>query len=315
MSERLVMHVWKTTQGMEGSKVLVLLALAEWADDEGNVEVSMPELSQTARQSERNVQYWLKKLEEESVIFRHAQSGRGRKSYYKLSIETPQPLHYLLHESQQIAQPLRGLEEETPQKVQPLHYNGIIPPLVLPSQTLPSLSPLPGDLSGKNREKIPPLPPSQESRGDEQEPHQVSSSKTKRTKKPKTTDERALRILSHLNAITGREYRDTSQIETALKAGQTEDDCLVVLDWLHEVRRRREPDWCEKYLDNTTPFRQSHFDKFRAAATQWHAQGRKIPGQQWGTTRASPQEGQATGSPTAARIKAKFYQRGYYDSQ
>lgn len=89
----------------------------------------------------------------------------------------------------------------------------------------------------------------------------------------------ALQVLEHLNALTGCRYTSTQQVQVVLTQGATVAQCCLVLDWLHVVRRARDPEWCEQYLNNVTPFRPANFDKYRAPAEQWAAAGRPVPGQ------------------------------------
>ena len=82
------------------------------------------------------------------------------------------------------------------------------------------------------------------------------------------------RILDHLNAKTGRRYRSPNEISAALSRGATAEECLLVIDWWAEVKIRDDPTQ-DRYFDTETPFRQKHFDKYRAAAEVWDQQGRQ----------------------------------------
>ena len=110
---------------------------------------------------------------------------------------------------------------------------------------------------------------------DKKEKKVLSYESTKEKKEVVSLATQAQQVLDHLKTITGRaKFRNTSQIEVVLRKGWTVEECLLVLDWLHLVRREHQPEWCEQYLDNCTPFRPIHFDKFLAAADQWEQQGR-----------------------------------------
>ena len=80
-------------------------------------------------------------------------------------------------------------------------------------------------------------------------------------------------VLLHLNTLTNTTYKSTGFIPARLKDGYTIDDCILVLDWLHEERRKYEPDWVSLYLDHSTPFRQANFDKYLQKARLWQANG------------------------------------------
>jgi uncharacterized phage protein (TIGR02220 family) len=113
-----------------------------------------------------------------------------------------------------------------------------------------------------------PLPPEEEHAGNG--PIVMSS--------PRTADPKPwIIVLIHLNTILGRQYRVDKHIKARLQTGYTVEDCLLVIDWLHIDRRAREPDWVEKYLDPTTPFREDNFDKYLQRAREWNAQGRRTP--------------------------------------
>lgn len=94
---------------------------------------------------------------------------------------------------------------------------------------------------------------------------------------PQLHDDEAT-VLTHLNKITGRQYTDPGHIRTRLRDGAKVAECLLVLDWLHIVRRVENPKWVEQYLDNDTPFRDKvNFGKYLARAQPWHEGGRHPP--------------------------------------
>jgi len=110
------------------------------------------------------------------------------------------------------------------------------------------------------------------------------------TKQPEETNERqetnepqrtkdpfvdlAKDVLAYLNQVTGRRYRDTEYILARLRRTGTVADCRLVIDWWQAVKVVENPDQA-RFFDNVTPFRPSHFDKYRAAAEEWHARGRR----------------------------------------
>lgn len=89
--------------------------------------------------------------------------------------------------------------------------------------------------------------------------------------------EDAQTVLTYLNERSGHSFRSSRHIQKLLdNTDATVDDCKLVIDWLKEYRCVTEPDWCEKYFDNATPFRYENcdnFDKFRAKAEAWRRDG------------------------------------------
>lgn len=78
MSIEVMTRVWKNSQH-SGSTLLLLLALADWADDWGYCYPSHATIARKIRSSERNVYYLLRKLEESGEI-RIITRGRGGKT-------------------------------------------------------------------------------------------------------------------------------------------------------------------------------------------------------------------------------------------
>ena len=89
--------------------------------------------------------------------------------------------------------------------------------------------------------------------------------------------ELADQVLTHLNSLANTSFRSTGFIPARLKDGYTVDECLLVLDWLHEDRRKREPEWVNQYLDHSTPFRAANFDKYLQKARCWKQAGGEDP--------------------------------------
>jgi hypothetical protein len=77
--------VWQNAPYQEGT-LLVLLALADWSDDDGKSFPSIPKLSIKARQSERNIRYALKRLEKDGVVAIKRAVGRGNQSTYQINL-------------------------------------------------------------------------------------------------------------------------------------------------------------------------------------------------------------------------------------
>jgi hypothetical protein len=77
--------VWDSTP-YEGGELLVLLALADWADDQGRCWPSVPSIAQKARMKERQVYNILRKLRADEIIHCEPGGGRGRSNTYLIDI-------------------------------------------------------------------------------------------------------------------------------------------------------------------------------------------------------------------------------------
>ena len=86
MSIRVMTSVWDDVQTQCHSELLVLLALADWANDEGYCWPTIPRLSTKARLSDRAVQQILGRLIETGRINRIPGGGRGRANQYQVVV-------------------------------------------------------------------------------------------------------------------------------------------------------------------------------------------------------------------------------------
>lgn len=77
MSIRVMTHVWATSPS-RGSSLLVLLAVADYADDDGRAFPSMTTLAQKARLSRRHAQRVVHDLEDAGQLLIEWGGGRGR---------------------------------------------------------------------------------------------------------------------------------------------------------------------------------------------------------------------------------------------
>jgi hypothetical protein len=85
MSIRVMTAIWDHSH-YEGGELLVLLALADWADDQGRCWPSVPSIAQKARMKERQVYNILKKLRADEVVHCEPGGGRGNNSAYLIDI-------------------------------------------------------------------------------------------------------------------------------------------------------------------------------------------------------------------------------------
>jgi hypothetical protein len=72
----------------EGGILLVLLALADYANDEGECWPRVDSIAAKARLTQRQTHNILRQLKADGVLTVHSGGGRGRSSHYKLNTET-----------------------------------------------------------------------------------------------------------------------------------------------------------------------------------------------------------------------------------
>jgi hypothetical protein len=84
MSIRVMTSVWDNSP-YEGGELLVLLALADWADDQGRCWPSVPAIAQKARLKERHVYSILSKFRTDEIIHCEQGGGRGRSTVYLIN--------------------------------------------------------------------------------------------------------------------------------------------------------------------------------------------------------------------------------------
>ena len=85
MSISLMARVWAESKA-EGGSLLVMLALADWCNEDGMCWPSIPKLAEKARLSERQTQYVLRGLESQGEIsVDRSAGGRNKRSTYYLT--------------------------------------------------------------------------------------------------------------------------------------------------------------------------------------------------------------------------------------
>lgn len=104
MSIRVMTAVWDSPCE-DPSTLLLLLALADWANDQGECWPSVANLATKARMSVRNCQLHLRRLEKIGVIDCLPGNGRTHTNHYFLNLQTLQSMQALLH-------PLQGFYRE-----------------------------------------------------------------------------------------------------------------------------------------------------------------------------------------------------------
>lgn len=85
MSIAVMSHVWEHSQHSEGT-LLVLLALADYANDKGQSWPSVGSLARKARLSERQTRYVLRKLEETGEIKTAVKAGPKGSNLYQIAM-------------------------------------------------------------------------------------------------------------------------------------------------------------------------------------------------------------------------------------
>lgn len=88
MSIRVMSQVWEHSR-QQGSALLVLLAIADFADDDGWAYPSIERLAEKARMSTRNVRYVLRDLEASGELMIEAGGGRHQTNRYRVLVAPP----------------------------------------------------------------------------------------------------------------------------------------------------------------------------------------------------------------------------------
>jgi|ERR1041385_3864030 hypothetical protein len=87
MSVRVMSKVWEYSPHSENT-LLTFLALADWADEEGNCFPSMAKIAAKSRQSERNAQRCIHDLVEQGwITLVDVGGGRGNRPTYQINID------------------------------------------------------------------------------------------------------------------------------------------------------------------------------------------------------------------------------------
>lgn len=145
--------VWERAPYTAGS-LLVLLALADWANDEGWCWPSIPKIASKTRLERRSIQYIIRQLKKDSVIDIEEGRGRGHQHRYRVNVQNLRLLPSLMADETEAenAQPIAPLVEikgaihdtekaqsvtqkaqSTTEKVQPIAPDPLVEPLDKPS--------------------------------------------------------------------------------------------------------------------------------------------------------------------------------------
>lgn len=277
MAVKIISEVWESSCD-DPSTLLLLLALADWSNDDAESWPSIPALARKSRLSERSCRYLLRRLELVGAISVIQGGGRRHANAYKIhraALQTLQPLPPLIQK--ETLQPLQGLEKETLQNAtlnpakcdMPLYIDARADPsgTVIKEKKERSTSSEHVNSRSENHDLLPSQPMSHGTT-------HYQSFDNLFTHSP-TLAADAAAVLAHLNAVTKRHYSNTRHITERLRSGATTEQCVTLIDWLDQVMRVNKPEWVRDWFNNATPFKEEQFDKYNAEAQAWHAQGRK----------------------------------------
>ena len=92
MSIKLMAQVWEHSEISEPSELLVLLALADWANDDGECWPAMKTLGAKARISDRMARTYVRRLEHKGLLVcPSTKGGKGHSNRYILRLDTRKP--------------------------------------------------------------------------------------------------------------------------------------------------------------------------------------------------------------------------------
>jgi Helix-turn-helix domain len=116
VSVRLMSDAWENAP-FEGPTLLLLIALADSANDDGFCWPSIPTLERKTRQPNRTVHHGLKTLCEAGWLEKVSNPGRGKSNYYRVLTPTVKGANHAGFTTKETVQ---GMQE----KVQGMHSKG-----------------------------------------------------------------------------------------------------------------------------------------------------------------------------------------------
>lgn len=93
MSVRKMAEVWENSRSVKGDPLVILLALADWANDEGVCWPKIPTIAMKTRCSDRGVREIIRQLEEDGFLWVERGGGRGKTSRYVVYPRGDAPAH------------------------------------------------------------------------------------------------------------------------------------------------------------------------------------------------------------------------------
>jgi DnaD/phage-associated family protein len=122
MSNKMLKLVWDADLELRDKERLVLLALADWANDAGKCWPGIVRIAARTHQSERNVRYVLKALEAKQVLTVQNGGGRHVTNVYRIDLERLQGNANAPPQGGEVAQP--EVRERVQDTLQPPQETG-----------------------------------------------------------------------------------------------------------------------------------------------------------------------------------------------
>lgn len=131
MSVKIMSKVWEDAP-YEGGTLLVLLALADWSDDEGLSWPGVPRLAAKARLGRRQTQSILRRLEDDEIIATAFNTGRGNQNQYRIRVQNLRPLEKAQSTTERAQFATENVQPSAPD---PLVLDPLVKPLSLAPET------------------------------------------------------------------------------------------------------------------------------------------------------------------------------------
>jgi uncharacterized phage protein (TIGR02220 family) len=233
MSVKVMARVWVHSQRKDG-ELLVMLALADFANDAGECWPSIPTLAKKARLTDRQTRRVLNGLETAGEIRRsRSNGGRNRRNHYFITLS------------------------ENPDNITLTKLQGKNNPVIGDTKTLTSMS---GALNHhRTINKSGAIAPVQST------PQKRSARLTRSVGIPSELQPIVSRIVAKINALGGTRYGDDKpdalrQLLDRLSDGRSEGECLLVVEGRHAA-------WAGnytmlEYFRPSTLFAKDHFDDY-----------------------------------------------------
>ncbi|MDP2606094.1 MAG: conserved phage C-terminal domain-containing protein [Deltaproteobacteria bacterium] len=237
MSVKIMARVWGHSQ-QKGGELLVMLALADFANDAGESWPSIPTLADKSRLAERHTRRVLRNLESAGEIRRvGTNGGRNRRNHYFITVT------------------------ENPDKITLLKKQGLNNPVICDTKTL---TPTSGALNhhrtiNKTGANAP----------DVSSPSRRGRKLTRGAGIPPELQEAVSRVVARINELGGTRYHDDKpdaihNLLTRLRDGRTEAECLTVIEGRHAAWAGN--DKMLEYFRPSTLFAKEHFDDYLQGA-------------------------------------------------
>ena len=195
MSIAIIAEVWKSPCN-DASTLLLLLALADWSNDQAESWPAIPALAAKSRLSERSCRYLLRRLERVGVLEVLIGGGRKRPNTYHINLQTLQTM-----------QPLPPLQGFTKKTLQTTTYGNPANPAIPASRAYRGRSDPEFHEPSEERSPSPPLSPQGEVH--EEKRKKSATPRRQKTPFPTTPDQQAALKASLLDAAFETWYAGT----------------------------------------------------------------------------------------------------------